>query len=125
MQVARSLANPRRAALQARIQQDPYYRLQSLTEVAIAAELGVQLDVNRASVDDWLRLPGLSIRQARSLVELTSSGVQLLCLADMAAVLGVSGDRLRPLAPLLCFTYYDADSDTQPPRLNPNRASAT
>ncbi len=120
---ARSLAQPQRAALQARLQRDPYYRLQSLEEVAIAADLGFQLDVNRASVDDWLRLPGISIRQARSLVQLTGGGVQLLCLEDMAAALGLAGDRLRPLAPVLCFTYYDTDSSTQPLRLNPNLAS--
>ncbi len=123
-QVARSLANPRRAALRTRIQQDPYYRLRSLEEVAIAAELGLQIEANCASVDDWLRLPGISIRQARSLVELTGSGVQLLCLDDMAAALGLPSARLRPLAPLLRFTYYDSDSDTQPLKLNPNRASA-
>lgn len=124
-QAARSLAQPRRAALQAKLQRDPYYRLQSLEEVAIAADLGLRLDVNRAGVDDWLRLPGISIRQARSLVELTSSGVQLLCLEDISAALGLPGDRLRPLAPLLRFTYYDRDSDTQPLRLNPNLASET
>ena len=51
-----------------KIANDPYYRFQSLQEIAIAAELGIKIDVNQATVDDWLRLPGLSIHQARSLV---------------------------------------------------------
>ncbi|MFW6358396.1 MAG: ComEA family DNA-binding protein, partial [Chroococcales cyanobacterium] len=93
-----------------RILNDPYYRLRSLQEVAIAAELGLKLDVNRASVDDWLRLPGISIHQARSLVELSGMGVQFLCLEDLAAALSVSIGRLKPLEPVLYFSYYDSDS---------------
>lgn len=54
--------------------QDPYYRFQSVEELRLAAVLGVRLDVNQASVDDWLRLPGLSIHQARLLVTLNQSG---------------------------------------------------
>ena len=44
---------------------DQGYRLRSQGEVDLAAELGFSLDVNQATVDDWLRLPGISIRQAR------------------------------------------------------------
>lgn len=106
-----------------RILNDPYYRLRSLQEVAIAAELGLKLDVNRASVDDWLRLPGISIHQARSLVELSGMGVQFLCLEDLAAALSVSIGRLKPLEPVLYFSYYDPDSLEMPLRINPNTAS--
>ena len=59
--------NPNWHPIRARLQNDPYYRLQSAEEIAIAAELGIRIDVNQASVDDWLRLPGISIHQARSL----------------------------------------------------------
>jgi len=54
--------------------------------IAVAA-LGIQIDVNQASVD-WLRLPGLSIHQAR--VELCRSGVQFYCLEDIAAALNAT-----------------------------------
>ncbi len=103
---------------------DPYYRMRSLQEITIAAELGLQIDVNQASVDDWLRLPGISIHQARSLVELVGMGVQLLCLEDIAAAIGVPVHRLKPLEPVLAFVYYDPQSLIAPQRINPNLASA-
>ena len=96
--------------LRARILHDPYYRLRSLMEVELAASLGVQIDANQATVDDWLRLPGISIHQARVLVQLTQSGVQFHCIDDVAAALGVPIDRLRPLQPILRFCYYDTES---------------
>lgn len=101
----------------------PYYRLQSLAQVREAAQLGLKIDVNRASVDDWLRLPGISIHQARSLVELVGMGVQLLCIEDVAAVLNLPLQQLQPLEPILYFCYYDPESLSTPQRINPNTAS--
>ncbi|HEY9698572.1 MAG TPA: ComEA family DNA-binding protein [Trichocoleus sp.] len=109
--------------LRSRLLNDPYYRFQSLEEIRLAAELGIKIDVNQAGVDDWLRLPGLSIHQARSLVALTQSGVQFHCIEDIAAALSLPLPRLRPLEPILQFCYYDADSLGTIQRLNLNRAS--
>ncbi len=111
-------------AIKNRMRSDPYYRLQSLAEVAIAVELGLQIDVNQASVDDWLRLPGISIHQARSLVELVGMGVPLLCIEDVAAAISLPVQNLQSLEPLLYFSYYDPESLDNPPRVNPNTASA-
>ncbi|NJN87217.1 MAG: ComEA family DNA-binding protein [Leptolyngbyaceae cyanobacterium SL_7_1] len=102
---------------------DPYYRFQSIEELRQAAQLGVRIDVNRADVDDWLRLPGISIRQARSLVGLQQAGVQFHCLEDVAAALGISVERLKPLTAILQFCYYDPDSLDAAPLINPNLAS--
>lgn len=110
--------------LRAQLQRDPYYRFKSITELQLAAELGIQIDVNRASIDDWLRLPGLSIHQARSLYQLTRSGVPLTCLEDVAAALGLSLQQLQPWAPILQFCYYDPESALQPQTLDVNQASA-
>ena len=106
-----------------KIQQDPYYRFQSLKEVAIAVELGVRIDVNQATVDDWLRLPCFSIHQARSLVELVSMGVQLFCIEDVAAAVGVSVQRLIPYESILAFAYYDRLSSLNPEKINLNTAN--
>ncbi|QQE66595.1 DNA uptake protein [Leptolyngbya sp. BL0902] len=95
------------ASLAQRLAQDPTYRLASLAEVVAAAELGFRLDVNQATVDDWLRLPGVSIRQAQVLVQLRQSGVSFHALDDLAAALGVTLQSLQPLAPVLAFCYYD------------------
>lgn len=95
------------SSLAQRLAQDPTYRLTSLAEVAQAAALGFRLDVNRATVDDWLRLPGVSIRQAQVLVHLRQSGVSFHALEDVAAALGVAPQTLQPLAPVLSFCYYD------------------
>ncbi len=106
-----------------KIANDPYYRFQSLTEIAIAAELGIKIDVNLATVDDWLRLPGVSIHQARSLVELVRMGVELVCLEDIAAAINVSVQHLQPYEPILAFAYYDRLSPLSPVKININSAS--
>ena len=117
----RQKLNPQFQAIRTRLQNDPYYRLQSAEEIAAAAALGIQIDVNQASVDDWLRLPGLSIHQARSLVELCRAGVQFYCLEDIAAALSLPSQRLKPLEPVLKFCYYDESSITN--LVNPNTAT--
>lgn len=89
---------------------DPYYRFQSIEEVQRAAKLGVRIDANRACVDDWLRLPGLSIHQANALVSLARSGVPFHCIEDVAAALNLPVQRLQPLQSILQFCYYDAES---------------
>lgn len=109
--------------LRLRLQTDPYYRLQSIEEIQLAAELGIIIDVNQATVDDWLRLPGISIHQARSLVSLTQTGVQFHCLDDIAAALGLPVQRLMPLAPILQFCYYDPESHCAIQTIDPNSAS--
>ncbi|MGF1481808.1 MAG: helix-hairpin-helix domain-containing protein [Cyanophyceae cyanobacterium] len=114
----------RQGVIRERILNNPYCRLQTWAEVAVAAELGLKIDVNRAQVDDWLRLPGISIHQARSLVELTSMGVQFLCVEDLAAALSVPGEQIEPLKPVLHFRYYDPESSSTPQQVNPNTASA-
>ncbi|MGK7895120.1 MAG: helix-hairpin-helix domain-containing protein, partial [Xenococcus sp. (in: cyanobacteria)] len=88
-----------------------------------AGELGIKINVNQASVDDWLRLPGISIHQGRSLVELVAMGVQLLCIEDVAAALSFPVTRLLPLEPILHFEYYDRLSSLNPQKVNPNQAS--
>lgn len=115
--------DPNWQAIRVKIQHDPYYRLQSAQEIAIAAQLGIRIDVNQASIDDWLRLPGLSIHQARTLFDLSSLGVQFCCLEDLAAALGVPVGRLLPLKPILSFCYYDEASPATPTLVNANTAS--
>ncbi|HEY9833726.1 MAG TPA: ComEA family DNA-binding protein [Stenomitos sp.] len=115
--------SPNWQLIRARLESDPYYRLQSAEEIVVAAKLGIKIDANQASVDDWLRLPGISIHQARSLVELAQMGVQFCCLEDIAAALGISVQRIKPLQPILSFCYYDSESDLTPVPINPNTAS--
>lgn len=115
--------NFKRKAIANKIRHDPYYRFQSLTEIEIAAQLGIKIDVNRASIDDWLRLPGISIHQARVLVELVTNGVHLVCLEDVAGAIDVSVTRLLPLEPILYFAYYDRLSVLSPQKINLNQAS--
>lgn len=102
---------------------DPDYRFQSPEDVAIAAKAGVEIDVNRATEADWLRLPILTEQQGRSLAALSQAGVQFHCLDDLAAALSVSGDRLKPLEPILKFYYYDPVNLDAPKPVNPNQAS--
>lgn len=112
-----------RQGITAKIQQNPYYRFQSAHEIAIASQLGIKIDVNLASVDDWLRLPGISITQARNLVEITNSGIHFLCLEDLASALGVSVLKIQSWQPILYFAYYAPDSFHAPAKVNLNSAT--
>ena len=105
-----------------RLQRDPLARLHSLEEVVIAAELGIAINVNQATVDDWLRLPGISIRQAQTLTALSRSGVAFYCPEDIAAALDMPVERLSPFLPLLKFCYYDPASGLSRPQLSLNQA---
>ncbi|MGI2909224.1 helix-hairpin-helix domain-containing protein [Tolypothrix sp. VBCCA 56010] len=115
--------NPRLQKLRSRLLNDPYYRLQSGEEIAIAAQLGIRIDANQATVDDWLRLPGLSIHQARSLVELSRVGVKFYCIEDIAAALSIPAQRLEPLKLILDFSYYDDEALSNPTQININTAT--
>jgi DNA uptake protein ComE-like DNA-binding protein len=108
-------------SLRSRIIEDPYYRFKSPFEIAVAADLGVQIDVNQASVDDWLRLPGISIHQARQLVALSQAGVAFYSISDLAAALNTPISRLQWLAPVLSFQYYDRSLAL--PSVNINQAT--
>ncbi|NBD18775.1 MAG: ComEA family DNA-binding protein [Cyanobacteria bacterium] len=116
--------NPRFLWLRSKIKNDPYYRFQSLEEIAIAAQLNIKIEVNSAMVDDWLRLPGFSIRQAQTLTALTASGVQFYAIEDLAAALNLPVQRLQPFAPILSFTFADPESLLTPTRVNINMATA-
>lgn len=98
-------------ALRRRLQQEPYYRFVSFEELQLAASWGLRIEANRASVDDWLRLPGLSIHQARQLAELASRGIAFYCIEDVAAALGIPLQQVAPWEPILQFCYYEDASD--------------
>jgi DNA uptake protein ComE-like DNA-binding protein len=89
--------------------QDPHYRFKSLAELATAAGLGVQIDANLATVDDWLRLPGISIHQAKSLVTLQNAGVDFYAIEDVAAALGMPVQRIQSWSLVLSFQYRHPD----------------
>jgi DNA uptake protein ComE-like DNA-binding protein len=108
--------------LKAKVAADPYYRFKSVGEIQAAAAIGIAIDVNTATIDDWLRLPGISIHQARSLSTLIESGVQFYCIEDLAAVLGISHQRLAVVEPILQFQYYDWDSIGRTDRIDLNSA---
>ena len=108
-----------------RLQRDPFSRLTSLEEIPIAAALGIQIDVNQATVDDWLRLPGISIHQARTLTTLAQSGVAFHCIEDIAAALSIPTHQLMPLRPLLQFCYYDPLSTAHPTQVLLNQATVS
>ncbi|MEM6253886.1 MAG: ComEA family DNA-binding protein [Cyanobacteria bacterium P01_D01_bin.156] len=109
--------------LKKKLAKDNYYRFQSADEVLLGEQLGVSIDANRATVDDWLRLPGISIHQARALVELSRSGVALTCWEDVAAVTGIGLHQLQSLGDMVKFYYYEPDSILTPRQVNVNGAN--
>lgn len=109
--------------LKKKLAQDTYYRFRSVDEVRLGVKSGVSIDANRATVDDWLTLPGISIHQARSLVELSRSGTPLTCWEDVAAITGIGLSRLRAFGDAVRFYYYDPESEIIPQLINVNRAT--
>jgi DNA uptake protein ComE-like DNA-binding protein/TM2 domain-containing membrane protein YozV len=91
-----------------------------LGAIASPSPAATPIDVNQASIDDWITLPGISIHQARSIVQLSQSGVQYHDLEDLAAVLGIPVAHLTPLSDRLQFCYYDGPEID---RLDPNLAT--
>ncbi|MGB3786718.1 MAG: ComEA family DNA-binding protein [Phormidesmis sp.] len=108
-----------------RLQQEPYYRFQSFEEMQLAASWGVRMDANTASVDEWLRLPGLSIHQARSLTNFTSQKVSFTCIEDIAAALNLPVQQIQPWQVILQFYYYDPEAALEPEKVNVNTATVT
>ena len=92
--------NPHWRQARAKLLSHPSDRLDTVWEVAVALELGLTIDANRATADQWLRLPGISIRQAQLLSDLTQGGMQFHALENIAAALGVTEDTLAIAAPL-------------------------
>lgn len=117
------LTHTRLHPLYRRLQREPYYRFRSVDEIQLAASWGIAIDVNTASVDEWLRLPGLSIHQARLLNMLTTNQTFLYCIEDIAAALNVPAQQISQWQPILKFCYYDPDSDLKPVPINVNTAT--
>lgn len=113
----------RKKRLREQLQQNPYYRFRSFEELNWAAAWGVQIDVNRASVDDLLRLPGISIHQAKAAIALIENGVQFLSVEDLAGALNLPLTRLQPCEPILNFSYYTPE--ITPQKLRINQATST
>jgi DNA uptake protein ComE-like DNA-binding protein len=95
-----------RDLLELKLRQDPQRRLQDPNEVRHAAALGWRLDVNRASGDDWLRLPGITPAQVDLLLRLQRGGVQLSGLDDLVRLLELPRGQAAAWEPLLLFRWY-------------------
>jgi DNA uptake protein ComE-like DNA-binding protein len=86
---------------------NPRLRLTSARDLRLAGELGMAMDVNRASVDDLLRLPGMSIVEARRIVEGRKRGGPYLSAEELAERAEISAHKVRSVEPLLQFCYYE------------------
>ena len=65
-----------------------------------------QIDVNRASQSDWLKLPGCTHDQADLLVRLQRGGVQFSGADDLARLLELSPEQQQLWQPHLLFRWY-------------------
>jgi DNA uptake protein ComE-like DNA-binding protein len=107
-----------------RLQREPFYRFQSFEELRLAASWGLHIEANTASIDDWLRLPGISIHQARALTQLSATGLSLTCLEDVAAALGVPLQQVNDWGAVLQFCYYERSHSLEPIAIDVNTATA-
>ncbi|MEM9219745.1 MAG: helix-hairpin-helix domain-containing protein [Cyanobacteria bacterium P01_F01_bin.150] len=96
----------------ARLLATPYATLNTPDDIQLAAQLELTINVNRATLKDWQRLPQLSSAQSTLLVQLTQAGLQFNSVDDVAAALGLDVSVVQPLAPVLRFYYYDAPNET-------------
>ena len=83
------------------------------------------MDVNRASRDQWLQLPGCSQDTADLLVRLQHGGVQFASADDLFQLLELPSDLVRLWSPHLLFQWHgDAPPQPQAIPLDLNNASA-
>jgi DNA uptake protein ComE-like DNA-binding protein len=116
-----------RDLLELKLRQDPQRRLHDPGEARHAAALGWRLDVNRASADDWLRLPGITPTQVDLLLRLQRGGVQLSGLDDLERLLELPRSQATAWEPLLLFRWYGdgAPLHTSPRPVDLNHAPST
>ena len=82
------------------------------------------MDVNRASRDQWLQLPGCSQDTADLLVRLQRGGVQFASADDLFRLLELPSDLVRLWTPHLLFQWHgDAPPQPQAAPLDLNNAS--
>ena len=105
-----------------RLRQNPGLAPRNAQEVALMADLGWRLDVNRATAADWLRLPGCTTDQVDLLLRLRSGGVQLSGPEDLQRLLDLEDDVLLCWGPLLEFRWYGAEDPPRSDRLDLNHA---
>jgi DNA uptake protein ComE-like DNA-binding protein len=65
----------------------------------------------------------VAVAGARLLTQLIDAGLQFYCIEDVAAALGVSIQRLKPIEPILQFCYYDLESVHHVERVSLNAAT--
>jgi len=82
-----------------------------------------QIDVNRASHSDWLKLPGCSSDQADLLVRLQRGGVQFSGADDLARLLELSAEQQQLWQPHLLFRWYSEPPNPVAAALDLNNAS--
>ena len=100
--------------LSLKLHQNPWLPLADEASVQRAAQLGVRLDVNRATAAQWQRLPGMHWRWIDQLLHLQRHGSHLHDLAELGQRLGVSSTLLKRWQPVLVF-----HAPASPPRLPP------
>lgn len=83
-----------------------------------------QIDVNRASRADWMRLPGCRDDQADLLQRLQQGGVQLSGPDDLAQLLDLPQEQLQRWRPHLLFRWYSEPPAPAPGPVDLNRAGA-
>ncbi|MFM7314501.1 MAG: hypothetical protein ACKO0M_15285 [Cyanobium sp.] len=114
-----------RDLLALQLAQQPGRRLRNAEEVRRAAALGWQLDVNRATPADWLRLPGCRPEQADLLQRLQAGGVQLSGPEDLQRLLQIESELVHSWMPLLQFRWYGAPPPVALPPVAINGAATS
>jgi DNA uptake protein ComE-like DNA-binding protein len=104
--------------------QNPQQRLTSEQQMLTARELGMSIDINRCSVDDLLRLPGVTLLEARRIVEIRRSGGPYFSADELQERTDVSWEKIRRLQSMLQFRYYEQKS-ALPVLIDVNSATAT
>ena len=108
--------------LSLKLHQNPQLPLPDEASLRRAAQLGVRLDVNRASPRQWMQLPGMTWQRIEHLLYLQRRGVQIQDLGHLGQQLGLSQAVLRLWQPVLLFRPHGGGRHL-PPLVDVNGAS--
>jgi len=85
----------------------PQAAIQTIQQARLAQQVGVRVDINRATQDEMVYRLNLSILLVNRILEFRRAGVMFTSMEELASQAGIPLAKLKIVEPILCFAYYE------------------
>jgi len=92
---------------------EPQAAIQTNQQARLAQQVGVRVDVNRATQDELVYRLNLSILQVNRILELRRAGVMFTSIEELSSQAGIPLSKLKTVEPVLCFAYYELTTSSE------------